>query len=232
MNAAGELSVRVHALGRWTSVVVVVALAGGCPALTGGAGDRPEGFRLVEGSLTLPDEDLLGRQVTGLQIAALHVDADGAIIPFVSDVFDPAVVRAEAAFVVPVPAALDHVLVLQVPTAGGQGAGAFLGQLRFEDATLVPRGDEDLNLGAVQVVAGVAAPADTSLVPGPGGSPLQQTDSDNDGVANANDDDDDDDGTGDGSDADVAGDGVDDAGQVLAALPDDDGDQVPDALQR
>jgi hypothetical protein len=228
------MSRRPRFLSRATAVVLVVGgvTAGGCTGLTGGAGDRPEGFRLVEGRLSLPDRDLLGRQLTGLQIAALHVDGEGAVVPFVSDIFDPSVARAEAAFVVPVAAAVDHVLVLQVPTPGGQGAGDFLGQLRFDDVTLVPRGADDIDLGVVTVSAGARAPADTTLLPGPGGSPAAQTDSDNDGIANASDDDDDNDGTLDGADADVAGDGVDDATQVLSALPDDDGDGVADALQR
>jgi hypothetical protein len=216
------------------AVVAVVAVLGAaaCVPLTGGAGDRPEGFRLVSGRLSLPDEDLLGRQVTGLQVAALHLAADGAILPFVSAVFDPATARSEASFVVTVDGALDSVIVLQVPSSGGRGAGAFLGQLVFDGTTLVPRGEDDVDLGTVTVVAGARVPADTTLVPDAGGSPIAQTDSDGDGETNEVDTDDDGDGVPDGADADVAGDGVDDAGQVLAALTDDDDDGVADALQR
>ncbi|MBM4283594.1 MAG: hypothetical protein FJ137_23605, partial [Deltaproteobacteria bacterium] len=124
------------------AVVVAIALtaAGACTPLTGGAGDRPEGFRLVEGRLLLPDEDLLGRQVTGLQVAALHLGGDGTIAPFVSSVFDPATSRAEASFVVAVDGSLDTVVVLQVPSSGGRGVGSFLGKLVVDDVTLVPRG--------------------------------------------------------------------------------------------
>jgi hypothetical protein len=211
---------------------VVVASTAACSPLTGAAGDRPEGYRLVEGRLSLPDEDLLGRQVTGLQIAALHLDADGAIAPFVSDVFDPATSRAEASFVVPVDGGVDSVVVLQVPSSGGRGTGAFLGQLLFDGVTLLPRGDDDVDLGVVTVEAGARAPADTTLSPEAGTSPLSQTDSDDDGVSNALDDDDDDDGTPDASDDDDAGDGIDDALQVLSALPDGDGDGVADVLER
>ncbi len=208
------------------------ALAAGCPGVEGGAGARPEGFRLVEGRLQLPDEDLLGRQVTGLQMAALHVDADGNVRPFGSDVFDPAAQRGEAAFVMPVPGDVDVVFVLQVPSSSARGVGDFVGQLRFEGQTLVPRGDDDIDLGVLVVEPGARQPADTVLTGGAGSSPLSQVDSDGDGLTNSVDEDDDDDGSPDDSDADVAGDGVDDALQVLEALPDDDADGVADALQR
>lgn len=221
---------------RSASLVVLGSLAvlvtGACSPLTGGAGDRPEGYRLVEGRLSLPDQDLIGRQVTGVQMAALHIDADGGLTPFVSEVFDPAIERAESAFVIPVDGAFDVVVVLQVPSPGGRGAGAFLGQLVFDGTTLLPRGDDDIELGIVAAQAGARVPADTVLVPGVGTSPVAQTDSDDDGVDNATDDDDDGDGTADGDDPDVAGDDVEDAVQVLGALPDDDGDGIADALQR
>jgi hypothetical protein len=89
---------------KWMMTTTALALGlSGCEGLTGGAGDKPEGFRLIEGRLSLPDEDLLGRQVTGLQVAALHLDADGGITAFPSAVFDPSTQRAEAAFVATVP---------------------------------------------------------------------------------------------------------------------------------
>jgi hypothetical protein len=216
----------------WLGACLTLLFAGACAPLTGGAGDRPEGFRLVQGRLTLPDQDLLGRQVTGLQVAALHLGADGSIAPFVSEVFDPATARSEAAFVVVVDGALDSVIVLQVPSSGGRGTGGFLGQLVFSGDTLVPRGEDDIDLGAVVVVAGARVPADTTLVPAAGGSPIAQTDSDGDGSTNDVDDDDDDDGIDDDGDSDVAGDGVEDVLQVLSALADDDNDGVADALQR
>jgi hypothetical protein len=203
----------------------------GCDGFTGGAGDKPEGFRLIEGRLSLPDEDLLGRQVTGLQVAALHLDADGGITAFTSSVFDPSTQRAEAAFVATVPGDLDVVLVLQVPSGSQRGPGPFLGAFDAAGERLVPRGEDDLELGVLTVQRGVRVPADTTLVGGAGALPAAQTDSDGDGLTNDRDDDDDGDDVADGADDDVAGDGVADALQRLDALPDDDGNGVPDALE-
>ncbi len=206
-----------------------------CDGLTGGAGDKPEGFRLMEGRLLLPDEDVLGRQVTGLQVAALFLDDAGGVTAFPSAVFDPSVQRAEAAFVATVPANLDVVLILQVPSSSQRGAGDLLGRYAVDvdgtDEALVPRGDDDLDLGALTIRTGPRVPADTRLVSDLGVAPAAQTDSDGDGVNNDRDDDDDGDGALDGVDDDVAGDGVPDALQRLAALPDGDGDGVPDALR-
>ena len=211
---------------------VIAVGVGGCGGFTGGAGDRPEGFRLVEGRLLVPDEDLLGRQVTGLQIAGLFLDADGGVEPFVSGVFDPAAVRGEAAFVAPVRGDVDVVFVLQVPSSSARGIGSFVAQYRFDGGkSLVPRGEGDVDLGSLTVQKGARTPADTVLTGGAGNSPLAQLDTDGDGVNDANDGDDDDDGAPDASDPDVAGDGVDDALQLLEALPDDDGDGVADLLQ-
>ena len=175
-----------------TAALVALVGATGCDGLTGGAGDKPEGFRLIEGRLALPDEDLLGRQVTGLQIAALHVDSDGGITAFPSAVFDPSVQRAEASFVTTVPGDLDVVLILQVPSASQRGPGSFLGVYRFDAAeTLIPRAEDDLDLGTLTVARGARVPADTVLEGGAGSSPAAQTDSDGDGLTNDRDDDDD-----------------------------------------
>jgi glycosidase len=218
--------------------LVALVVLGACAPLSAGAGDRPEGFRLVQGELGFPDDDVLGRQVTGVQVAALHLTSNQQVIPFVSEILDPSVERRESSFVVAVDRRFDFVLVLQVPSAGGCCVGSFLGQLVFDDETLWPRGgsegdkDDDVDLGPVSVMRGVKPPSDTALVAGQGREPSTQTDSDDDGVQNALDDDDDDDGVSDATDNDVAGDGVDDARQVLSALPDVDADGVADVLQR
>lgn len=203
----------------------------GCTGLTGGAGDKPEGTRLVEGRLQVPDEDLLGRQVTGLQVAALHLDAEGGVTAFPSDVFDPSVQRSEASFVATVSGGVDVVLVLQVPSASQIGAGSLLGVFVTADGdSLVPRGEDDLNLGLVSVTPGQRKPADTTLSSA-AATPAEQTDTDGDGVSNATDDDDDDDGIADANDTDVAGDGIDDGLQLLTALADANADGVADVLQ-
>lgn len=214
-----------------SGAVLALSLAAGCTGFAGGAGDKPEGTRLIEGRLQVPDEDLLGRQVTGLQVAALHLDAAGGVTAFPSDVFDPSVQRSEASFVATVGGGVDVVLVLQVPSASQIGAGAFLGVFVSDDgSTLVPRGEDDVNLGLVTVTTGQRKPADTTMSSA-AASPADQTDTDGDGVANASDDDDDDDGVADANDNDVAGDGVDDVLQTLAALADADADGVADVLQ-
>jgi hypothetical protein len=212
------------------ALCVLSALCGGC-VFGGGSGERPEGFRLVEGRLQVPDEDLLGRQVTGLQMAALHVNGEGGVVPFVSDVFDPAASRREAAFVVAVDGAVDFVLVLQVPSASARGIGDFLGQLRFDNGrSLLPKGEEDIDTGVLNVATGGRVPADTVLSGSSGDSPTAQVDSDGDGQKDSTDTDDDNDDVADGADTDVAGDGVDDATQVLEAFEDEDGDGVADVL--
>lgn len=220
---------------KWIKIALATSALGGavgCVGLTGGAGDKPEGFRLVQGRLSLPDEDLLGRQVTGLQVAALHLDGDGGITAFTSAVFDPSVQRAEASFVATVPGDLDFVLILQVPSSSQRGPGSLLARYRYDgDETLLARAEDDLNLGTLTVERGARVPGDTALLGGAGSSPSAQTDSDGDGVTNDRDDDDDGDGILDAADDDVAGDGVPDALQRLVALPDEDGDGVPDALR-
>ncbi len=214
-----------------STAAVLACFVSACAGFSGEAGDKPEGTRLIEGRLQVPDEDFLGRQVTGLQLAALHLDAEGGVTAFPSDVFDPSAQRSEASFVATVGGGVDVVLVLQVPSASQIGAGAFLGVFVSDDgATLVPRGEDDVNLGLVSVATGQRKPADTTLLSA-ASSPAAQTDTDADGVANATDDDDDDDGIVDVNDTDVAGDGVDDALQVLAALPDANADGVADVLQ-
>jgi hypothetical protein len=216
-------------------VAVVSPLMGslaGCDGFSGQAGDKPEGFRLFEGRLQVPDDDLVGRQVTGLQMAALHIDAEGGIGVFPSAVFDPSVQRAEATFVATVAGDQDVVLVLQVPSGTQRGLGSFLGLYTFDGGeSLVPRGEDDVDIGTLTVVRGTRVPADTTLTGGVAGSPATQTDSDGDGLTNDRDDNDDDDADVDANDTDVAGDGVDDALQRLSALPDDNGDGVPDAMQ-
>lgn len=216
--------------------LVLVALAAGCIGFTGGAGDRPEGFRLVQGTLAVPEEDLLGRQITGLQIAGLAIGtADDVedIDVFGSAVFD-ASRAASAAFVAPVDGARSFVVILQVPSASSRGPGSFLGVLTFAtgagDATLVPPGVDDIDLGTVSVVTGDTRPGGNRLNAGEANNPLAQIDSDDDGSADLSDTDDDDDGTVDASDTDTGNDGVDDAAQTLGALADEDADGVPDVL--
>ncbi len=214
------------------AMVILAMLCASCDGFSGKAGDRPEGFRLVEGRVRIPDDSsLLGRQVTGLQLAALHLIGGGGVTADVSGVFDPSVQRNEAAFVATVRDDVDFVLVLQVPSATQRGPGSFLGVFLDGDETLLPRGEDDVNLGVIDIVRGARVPADTVLRSGPGSSPAAQTDSDGDGLTNDIDDDDDEDGIPDVSDPDRAGDGIDDALQILSALPDDDGDGVPDLLK-
>ncbi|MBI1947962.1 MAG: hypothetical protein HYS27_19890 [Deltaproteobacteria bacterium] len=208
----------------------------GCLGFQGGAGDRPEGFRLVQGTLVVPEEDLLGRQVTGLQIAGIAiVSAEDPVDVgvFGSSVFDAS--RADAAaFVAPVDGARSFVLVLQVPSASGRGPGSFLGLLSFltggAEGSLIPPSEDDIDLGPVTVISGDDRPAGNRLKVGDANNPLAQIDTDDDGTMDLADPDDDEDGTPDASDTDTGDDGVDDAAQTLAALPDEDGDGVPDLL--
>jgi len=210
----------------------VIASSTACGAgFTGSGGDKPEGTRLVKGRLQIPDDDLFGRQVTGLQVAALHVKADGGVDVFPSAVFDPSEQRAEAAFVATVGGGVDAFLVLQVPSATQRGIGSFLGLYVVDGDNLVPRGEDDLDLGTITVSRGARVPADTRLESGAAPSPAAQTDTDGDGLKNNVDDDDDDDGTLDSVDTDVAGDGVDDTLQRYEVLIDEDGDGIADVLQ-
>lgn len=219
-------------------VVVMGASLVGCPALTGGSGSRPEGFRLVEGELELPQTGIVGRQVTGLQMAAVSVrDVDGTKVPdvYVSDIFNPAQRTSASEFVVPVDGTKAFHLILQVP-GGGQGPGQFLGRLMFDDGnggttSLIPAGATDIALGPVAAIENAPeTAADNVLRVDTGHHPLAQVDSDLDTTSDLLDDDDDDDGNPDNNDEDVAGDGIADVDQGWAALGDEDADGIPDAF--
>lgn len=216
------------------AVLVVLTTCAACDFPSGG--QRPEGLRFVTGSVATPDEDILGRQVTGLQIAAVaigSVDEPARVDVFPSSVFDASRIE-NARFTAKVDADRSFVLILQVPSPSTGGAGQMLAVLRFDDgrgqATLLPPGAGDIELGVLDVVPGASA-AESSLVVSDASNPLAQVDTDVDGTSDLSDDDDDGDGSPDASDTDVGGDGVDDAKQVLPALPDSDSDGVPDLLE-
>ena len=213
------------------TVAMTMCLTACGAGFSGAGGDKPEGTRLVKGRLQIPDDDLFGRQVTGLQVAALHINADGGIDIFPSAVFDPSEQRAEASFVATVGGGVDSFLVLQVPSATQRGIGTLIGRYTFGGDNLVPRGEDDLDLGAITVSRGARVPADTRLESGAAPAPDAQTDTDVDGLNNDVDDDDDADGIADASDADVAGDGVDDSLQRYEVLADADSDGIADVLQ-
>jgi len=211
----------------------------GCPGLTGGAGARPDGFRLVEGALVLEDEGIVGRQVAGLQLVAVTIrDSDGAAVAevFASDVLQPSD-RTSTPFVVAVPTAHAFHVVLQVPGGAGSAPGEWLGALFFSDGragetSLIPSGSEDLQLGTVRALDGDPSQvADNRLEVDSASNPLAQIEHDDDGVSDLLDDDDDGDLLPDAQDTDVAGDGIEDALQLLSALPDADADGVPDAFE-
>lgn len=217
-------------------VLFVVTVGVGCLGFEGGAGQRPEGYRLVQGALVVPEEDLLGRQVTGLQVAGLALgtaDDPAGVDVFGSAVFD-ASRASSAAFVAPVDGARSFVLLLQVPSSSGRGPGSFLGLMTFAtgagEGSLIPPGEDDIDLGSVTVVPGADRPAGNRLKVGDANNPLSQIDSDDDGTTDLSDADDDEDGTPDASDADIGNDGVPDVDQLLSSLPDEDGDGVPDLL--
>jgi len=204
-----------------------------------GQGARPDGHRLVSGKLRLPDDGIVGRQVTGLQIAAIAVSLDESLSTvvevFPSDVFDPAVNRGETAFTLTVDARRSFNLVLQVPRGGGTGPGSYLGGLYFSsgaggDSSLVPHGVTDLALGVVEAVENAASTADNRLLVDESRNPLALVDSDGDGTVDLVDEDDDSDEIADVNDDDVAGDEVPDVLQTLVGL-DADGDGVPDLLE-
>lgn len=227
--------------GPWATVLVrllvlllVLVPVGACDFPAGG--QRPEGIRFITGAVAIPDEDILGRQVTGLQTAAVAVgtaEDPARVDVFPSAVFDASRVE-NARFTVKVADDRSFVLVLQVPSASTSGPGAMLAVLRFDDGngqgTLLPLGAADIELGVLDVAPGPTA-SESSLLVGDASNPLAQVDTDADGTSDLSDADDDGDGTPDAADTDVAGDGVDDAKQVLPALPDDDADGVPDLLQ-
>jgi hypothetical protein len=231
--------VTTHKLLVTVALGCMATLLAACPNFAG-QGARPEGYRLVSGTLRLPDEGIVGRQVTGLQLAAVAVSLDDefntVIDVFTSDVLDPAVNRKETAFTIAVDARRSFNIVLQLPRAGGQGPGSYLGGLYFEtgyggETSLIPSGVTDLALGIVGAIENVAGTvADNRLVVDSDKNPLALVDSDGDGVVDLLDTDDDSDEVLDPDDDDVAGDDVPDALQTLVGL-DADGDGVPDLLE-
>ncbi len=203
-------------------------------------GERPDGFRFVTGTVQVPDEDILGRQVTGLQVAGIAIGSSedaGDIQVFPSDVFDGARIETSR-FAALVEQARSFVTVLQVPSATTNGPGTLVAVLRFNsgngETTLVPPGEEDIELGTLTIEVASSA-ATTTLVVSDAHNPAAQIDTDDDSSVDVLDPDDDGDDTPDISDPDAGGDGVDDAVQVLTSLPDedgrDDGDGTPDLLE-
>lgn len=211
----------------------------GCDALVGQNGAVPDGHRLLSGRLSLGDGSLLGRQVAGLQVAAVAVvQGEEGLGPAVSvsDVFDPAKGGASS-FAIAVPVDRAFSLVLQVPRSSGRGPGTFLGAFRFDsgfgpETSLIPAGEGAIDVGTLSVDdSDPGTTADNRLVGAASENPLAQSHSDPDEVNDLLDDDDDNDGVTDAVDPDVAGDGVDDVLQGLEALPDEDGSGVPDAFE-
>lgn len=225
-----------------TTLVVMATLVlplTGCPGLTAGAGARPEGHRLVEGTLELPEDFVIGRQVSGVRMTAVSVrDVDGApsLELFPSDVFSPDEGKA-VPFALSLPTGRAFHLVLETPKGSPSGPGSWLGALRFDDGrgtetSFVPAGDDDLTLAALVAVENDATSAADNELRGPAShNPLGRVDSDGDGQSDLVDDDDDEDQVPDASDTDVAGDGIEDALQRLEYLADEDGDSIPDAFQ-
>lgn len=213
-----------------------------CVGLSAQDGEVPEGYRLVNGRVTIGDDGILGRQLTGLQIAAVSV-VDGAHAVEVSDIFNAekggASNNAAASFSLVVPVDRAFSLVLQVPRSSGRGPGEWIAAYAFatdadggEMTSLVPAGEGRVQLGTLEALDGdPSTVSDNTLGGNAAKNPLEQIDSDGDGVVDFNDDDDDDDGTADLNDEDVAGDGTNDAEQLLSALPDSDGNGVPDVLE-
>jgi hypothetical protein len=222
-----------------------IGLAGlaGCMNLSAADGSVPEGYRLVKGTLYLADEDLLGRQVTGLQVAAVHINpADsGVVATYNSAILDPekggAADSSAASFSIAVPDDVSFSVLLQVPRGSGRGPGGYVALLRFRDASggeheLIPPGARAVDLGRLEAFAyDPNTVLDNALQVQDKNNPLAQIDSNDDGVSDWEDSDDDGDGIPDDSDPDVAGDGLDDASQVLGALADEDSTGVPDLFE-
>lgn len=211
----------------------------GCPAFSAGAGARPDGHRLVEGTLTLAEDFVFSRQVSGVQLAALVVGDDGGnatLKVYASDPFTPDAGSA-VPFALSLPNTAAFHLVLQAPRSAASAPGEWLGLLDFEDGagqttSLIPASADDLDLGALVAVENVpTVVADNRLQAPLSGNPLGQIDADGDGISDLTDSDDDDDGIADSADSDAAGDGVEDVLQALDRLRDDDADGVPDDFQ-
>lgn len=216
----------------------------GCPGFVG-AGSRPPGYRLVSGTLSLPDDGIVGRQVTALQFVALglvgETDDEGntttRLAVDTSDLFDPGVRREESDWVLPVEVGSSFNLVLQVPSSSGRGLGEYLAVLSFDNGrggstTLVPWGLTDIDLAEVTALdPDPTRVQDNRLEVGLAQNPLGQVDTDGDGSSDLFDDDDDGDGITDDTDPDAANDDVDDVYQVLSGMDDANADGIPDLFE-
>lgn len=222
----------------------IMLLVAGCPGFAGN-GARPDGYRLLSGTLSLPDDGIVGRQVTALQFVAVglvgETDDEGntttRLAVDTSNLFDPGVRREESSWVLPVEVASSFNLVLQVPSSSGRGPGEFLAVLSFDNGrgtstTLVPWGLTDIDLGEVRAIdPDPTQVVDNRLEVGLGQNPLGQVDTDGDGTSDLLDDDDDGDGVVDEADPDAANDKVDDVYQVLSGMDDANADGVPDLFE-
>jgi hypothetical protein len=211
----------------------------GCPSFSNSAGARPEGHRLVEGTLTLAEDFVFSRQVSAVQLAAVVVGDDGDTATLKVHGSDPLTPDAGRAvpFVLSLPNTAAFHVVLQAPRSAANAPGEWLGLLEFDDGagqftSLVPASADDIDLGELVAVENVpTVVADNQLQGPPNANPLGQVDADGDGTSDLSDSDDDDDGVADAADSDVAGDGIDDALQALDRLPDDNADGIPDDFQ-
>lgn len=222
-----------------------------------GEGQRPEGVRVISGKLAPLDPTVLGPRQVALQLAAARLDArePAPLVELLSGTpFNPAGEgTAPASFRLALPTDRTYVLIFQVPVGDGSGPGQIAGRVRFSASPGGPLTDllsgrtrdapvlRDLDLGVVKITRPAASEGadgssrigDNVVILGEGESihPLAGNDIDGDGVPDLEDPDDDDDLIPDEGDLDANGDDIPDQSQSLDALPDDDGNGVPDAMQ-
>jgi len=215
------------------AAALTALLTAACDGL-GHAGERPAGTRQVELTVPLDFVSSMGNQATAIQLVAAIVDGGVGLLVHASPAVDPTAQRLLIGYF---PVADSFVPLVQASgPGGGSAAGKMLARIRFADgrgntASLVPRGDHDLDLGTPLFEGSAMTPASSWLSVDDSHDPLLVIDSDGDGTSDLVDTDDDGDSTPDAADTDVDGDGRLDLQQSLAALQDEDADGIPDPLE-
>lgn len=211
-------------------LLLVLVVIQGC---TGPQTD-PSSVRTIKLRLIPPnssDEAFGGTR--SVQLAAAQV-RDGQLAKLsVGDAIDGRMIQTLS---VGVPINTSVNLFLQTPRGSNAGPGIFVGRVVWSNGhgqtSRIPASDLDIDLGEVSFMTGDPGTlADNRLPVTDDANPLRRTNRDGDAQDDFLDDDDDGDSDPDATDADADGDGEEDARQEFSALPDGDGDGVPNDFE-
>jgi glycosidase len=234
---------------RWRGRLIALGLllAGCGNGFTSSSTQPPPDYRLITGHLSPPDPRIFAKQPLALELVGVSLDAraqdpvlafySGTPVSATSNGRDPATVRLA------VPQTHSLVLFFQIPTDGYSGIGQMVAPLRFPRnasgmLTDVIRGKmpsstvplKDIDLGVMDITMSGRS-FQVLLGMGSSVNPLKINDINGNGVSDFDDPDSNNDFIPDDQETVSNADGVPDADESLNALPDADGDGIPDRFE-